>query len=285
MIISLFSSCLAIDSHPHGRDVTEHDEVTITTHHKFSKREIELVNGFPALGGSDLNGKVFTTTGSRVTQSNNVIPTRNRKALKFLQIPQGKSRAPAALKALPTKPKKAKNRALLAPATESTDSNEALLLTTDSSLDENPDEKDDPPSNTNEFTDPNQKGSSPSADVSKSPFMKKRSKQSKRGLIRRSLFDRELLEDDGLTRPEAYDKPYGSSDPESEARYLEVQIAQSQRNLGEFPPLGGLKGTVSAQEAEKAARTAKSSPVLTSTITSKPSDSQAAGKFVLQHVE
>jgi len=268
MVFGLFSSCLAIDLQTYGRDVTEHDEVTTTTPHTLSKREIDLVNGFPALGGSDLNGKVFTTTGSRVTQSNNVIRTRNRKALRFLENPQGKSQTPNTLKAL------AKNRALLALAKESTDSDEAPLLKTDSILDEKPDEKDHSPSSTKELTDLDQKGSSSSADDSTSPLMEKTSNQFKRGLIRRSLFDKELLKDDGLTRPEG-----------SEARYLDVQIAQSQRNLGEFPPLGGLKGTVSAQEAEKAARTANSSPVLTSSITSKSSDSQAAGKFVLQHVE
>jgi hypothetical protein len=57
----------------------------------------------------------------------------------------------------------------------------------------------------------------------------------------------------------AYNKPSESFTPERSSTYLRFQTAEPQRNLGEFPLLGGLKGTTSAQGADKSTQIVKMS--------------------------
>ncbi|WAR52850.1 hypothetical protein PtB15_2B278 [Puccinia triticina] len=227
VLLGIFWSCLAMDSHLKGDEAN-----ASTTHHlELSKRAIELSGGiFPALGGEPLAGKVFTTTGSRVTLSNNVVPSRKRKALTFIANPQQISGNTPNLKVDPRlqqTPSNA-NRALLAPAKVPEESD-----IVDQSLQEKADTVDSPSSGKDLVA------------------AEEHTTLARRSLIRRSLFEQKFVEKRGLQ---------SEADGDS-SRYLSFQASQeSQRNLGEFPALGGLKGTVSSAEARKTVEAAKSSP-------------------------
>ncbi|PLW09317.1 hypothetical protein PCANC_25244 [Puccinia coronata f. sp. avenae] len=250
IIFGVFSSDLVLGLHLVSRDVR--DEATTGTTHKLFKRDIPLMGSFPALGGPEVAGKVFTTTRSRVTQSDNVIPTAERRVLTFIDNPQDK--------------------------TESTESSETPLP--DISLDDTSDKDDSPTSAQSDKDSMSSAHNVISTPNEESPQMEKR------GLVRRSFFERKLLEKDGVTIPTAYNKPSESFTPERSSTYLRFQTAEPQRNLGEFPLLGGLKGTTSAQGADKSTQIVKMSNYgQTAAVYLNPSDPQASGKFVLQNVE
>ncbi|KAA1083255.1 hypothetical protein PGT21_015319 [Puccinia graminis f. sp. tritici] len=262
ILFGVLASGLANDSHLEGNEVNE--EIKSSATHHLSKRDIDLHGNFPGLGGNDLAGKVFTTTGSRITQSNNVLPTRNQKALSFINNPnvQQKEGINPALQANPLQQAINNNRALLASVTESKESDHLPLI--HESVADVKHTPQDPPSSEKD---------SVNADATVN--------LARRGLVRRSLFEQQLLEKRELT---------SAADTES-SRYFSFQV--SQRNLGEFPALGGLRGTIASQEAWKALTEAsksssgpkESSANDPSNVSQKPSGPQASGKLVFQSVE
>ncbi|PLW35629.1 hypothetical protein PCASD_10214 [Puccinia coronata f. sp. avenae] len=285
IIFGVFSSDLVLGLHLVSRDVR--DEATTGTTHKLFKRDIPLMGSFPALGGPEVAGKVFTTTRSRVTQSDNVIPTAERRVLTFIDNPQDKTggnpeKGGVTATSLKVRPiivtKVVTDRSLVATGPESTESSETPLP--DISLDDTSDKDDSPTSAQSDKDSMSSAHNVISTPNEESPQMEKR------GLVRRSFFERKLLEKDGVTIPTAYNKPSESFTPERSSTYLRFQTAEPQRNLGEFPLLGGLKGTTSAQGADKSTQIVKMSNYgQTAAVYLNPSDPQASGKFVLQNVE
>ncbi|KAA1138525.1 hypothetical protein PGTUg99_025774 [Puccinia graminis f. sp. tritici] len=174
ILFGVLASGLANDSHLEGNDVNE--EIKSSATHHLSKRDIDLHGNFPGLGGNDLAGKVFTTTGSRITQSNNVLPTRNRKALSFIDNPnvQQKEGINPALQVNPLQQAIKNNRALLASVTESKESDHLPLIHESVDVKHTPQ---DPPSSEKD---------SVNADATVN--------LARRGLVRRSLFEQQLLE-------------------------------------------------------------------------------------------
>ncbi|KAI7934555.1 hypothetical protein MJO28_016982 [Puccinia striiformis f. sp. tritici] len=237
-MFGILSSGLAIASELEGHEVSEEGRRSIS--HHLSKRDVALFGNFPGLGGPDKANKVFTVTGSRTTASENVIPLRNRKALSFINSPGQKGgAAPAAASARKVAPagqqKLAGNRALLQASgsdyLDSVGSDHELPLGVAQSVEGTSGGRESPSS------------------LAESDSLKKTDVSAKIGpgssdLVRRALFRRSLFGWKSLATRELTS---GSSETESTVSHFQ----DSHRKLGEFPALGGLKGTVSAQEAEK----------------------------------
>lgn len=240
--IFIFTTSLAINPfrfQPH----TQEQESTGSTH-SFSKRQTEFVGPFPALGGPKKAGKVFTTTASIFTQSNNLIVTPKRSGLTFVENSPEKlvDNKGQRLQARPEVVLVRKNNVVLEGTEDETESS---------------DEKD--PSSTSEQPETNTAGA-----------------QAKpRLLLRRSLYQKNRLkrstDETGETDKDVEsmsDAPSGL--PGSDNGNLQVQ--SDQKNLGLFPALGGLNGVISAEEAQLtvAKRISNVSPEISEIITIPP---------------
>ncbi|KAH9471063.1 hypothetical protein Pst134EA_004971 [Puccinia striiformis f. sp. tritici] len=281
IMFGILSSGLAIASELEGHEVSEEGRRSIS--HHLSKRDVALFGNFPGLGGPDKANKVFTVTGSRTTASENVIPLRNRKALSFINSPGQKGgAAPAAASARKVAPagqqKSAGNRALL----QASGSDHADSVRSD-----------ELPLDVAQSVEGTSVGRESPSSLAESDSLKNTDVSAKIGpessdLVRRALFRRSLFGWKSLATRELTS---GSSETESTVSHFQ----DSHRKLGEFPALGGLKGTVSAQEAEKIieVRTSSSSSAVRSasvetqstTVPLTTSDPQASGKFVLQIIQ
>ncbi|KAI9631615.1 hypothetical protein KEM48_014585 [Puccinia striiformis f. sp. tritici PST-130] len=235
IMFGILSSGLAIASELEGHEVSEEGRRSIS--HHLSKRDVALFGNFPGLGGPDKANKVFTVTGSRTTASENVIPLRNRKALSFINSPGQKGgAAPAAASARKVAPAGQQKSAGIAPCSRLLDQIRTLFV---------------PIMSCHLCSSERRRNicgrESPSSLAESDSLKNRRQCKDRAGssdLVRRALFRRSLFGWKSLATRELTS---GSSETESTVSHFQ----DSHRKLGEFPALGGLKGTVSAQEAEK----------------------------------
>ncbi|KAI8450653.1 hypothetical protein BY996DRAFT_8688975 [Phakopsora pachyrhizi] len=192
--------------------------------HAFQKRQepstVSILGTFPALGGPDKQGKVFTLTGSSFGQSNNVLNTATRPHLQFLAVnPEEKAISNKDLNKVTSKSStKTTSKA------EKTTSNLKVEAEVDEAL-------------------PSSKAAQREDHGSLEDTLKRR-------LRTRSLSNESFHYTTHTNLDNKVD--------------IEIhQIDNSFKALGPFPALGGLQGTVTAQEAQSKVQT---SPPLTSTM-------------------
>ncbi|POW05014.1 hypothetical protein PSTT_09973 [Puccinia striiformis] len=212
IMFGILSSGLAIASELEGHEVSEEGRRSIS--HHLSKRDVALFGNFPGLGG-----QIKRTKCSRPGQKGGAAPA-----------------AASARKVAPAGQQKlAGNRALLQASgsdyLDSVGSDHELPLGVAQSVEGTSGGRESPSS------------------LAESDSLKKTDVSAKIGpgssdLVRRALFRRSLFGWKSLATRELTS---GSSETESTVSHFQ----DSHRKLGEFPALGGLKGTVSAQEAEK----------------------------------